>query len=58
MPTYDQLYIAVLRKEKEHLLSLHDPYQEGTGHFVTAANVLTERIREILKSEAVIENND
>ena len=58
MPSYNQMYIAVLRQEKDHLMSLHDPHQEGTGHFVTAANVLAERIREILKSEAIIENND
>jgi hypothetical protein len=45
--TYDEMYIAVLRKERDHLLGLYDPYAEGTGHFNTAAGVLLERIREI-----------
>jgi hypothetical protein len=45
--TYDEMYIAVLRKEREHLLSLHDPHAEGTGHFNTAAGVLLQRIKEI-----------
>jgi hypothetical protein len=45
--TYDEMYIAVLRKEREHLLSLHDPHTEGTGHFNTAAGVLLQRIKEI-----------
>jgi hypothetical protein len=58
MPSYNQMYIAVLRQEREHLLSLHDPHQEGTGHFNTAASVLAERIKEIRKSEAIVENND
>jgi hypothetical protein len=52
------MYIAVLRQEREHLLSLHDPYQEGTGHFNTAASVLLERIKEIQKLETVTENSD
>ena len=47
--TYDEMYIAVLRKEREHLLSLHDPHAEGTGHFNTAASVLQHRIDEIKK---------
>jgi hypothetical protein len=45
--TYDEMYIAVLRKEREHLLGLHDPHAEGTGHFNTAAGVLLQRIKEI-----------
>jgi hypothetical protein len=58
MPSYNQMYIAVLRQEREHLLSLHDPHQEGTGHFNTAASVLLERIKEIQKLETVTENSD
>jgi len=45
--TYNEMYLAVLRKEREHLLSLHDPHQEGTGHFNTAASVLESRIKEL-----------
>ena len=58
MTTYNQMYIAVLRKEREHLMSLHDRTQEGTGHYVTAANVLLQRIQEILNSEKLVESND
>jgi hypothetical protein len=47
--TYDEMYIAVLRKEREHLLNLFDHTQEGTGHFNTAAGVLEHRIKEIEK---------
>ena len=47
--TYDEMYIAVLRKEREHLLNLFDRTQEGTGHFNTAAGVLEHRIKEIEK---------
>jgi hypothetical protein len=58
--TYDEMYIAVLRKEREHLLSLHDPHAEGTGHFNTAAGVLLQRIKEIqVKNEKwSVEVND
>jgi len=58
--TYDEMYIAVLRKEREHLLSLHDPYTEGTGHFNTAAGVLLEIIKEIgaKKENWPVELND
>jgi len=58
--TYDEIYIAVLRKEREYLLSLHDPYSEGTGHFNTAANVLSDRIKEILAKQKSwpVEYND
>jgi hypothetical protein len=45
--TYDEIYTAVLKKEREHLLSLFDPHQEGTGHFNTAASVLESRIKEL-----------
>jgi hypothetical protein len=48
--TYDELYVAVLRKERLHLLSLFDQSQEGTGHFNTAAGVLEHRIKEIENS--------
>jgi hypothetical protein len=48
--TYDEMYLAVLRKERLHLLSLFDHTQEGTGHFNTAAGVLEQRIKEIEKS--------
>ena len=48
--TYDELYVAVLRKERLHLLSLFDHTQEGTGHFNTAAGVLEHRIKEIENS--------
>lgn len=47
MPTYNQMYLAVLRNEREHLLSLFDPHQEGTGHYNTAASVLESRIKEL-----------
>jgi hypothetical protein len=58
--TYDEMYIAVLRKEREHLLSLHDPHAEGTGHFNTAAGVLLQRIKEIQdkKENYSVEDND
>ena len=58
--SYDEMYIAVLRKEREHLLSLHDPHAEGTGHFNTAAGVLLERIKEIAakKDNWPVEYND
>ena len=60
LKSYDEIYIAVLRKEREHLLSLHDPYSEGTGHFNTAAGVLSERIKEIAakKDNWPVEYND
>jgi hypothetical protein len=48
--TYNEMYLAVLRKEREHLLSLFDHTQEGTGHFNTAAGVLEHRIKEIENS--------
>ena len=58
--SYDEMYIAVLRKEREHLLSLFDHTQEGTGHFNTAAGVLLERIKEIQskKQNWPVELND
>jgi hypothetical protein len=58
--TYDEMYIAVLRKERDHLLGLYDPYAEGTGHFNTAAGVLLERIKEISakKENWPVELND
>jgi hypothetical protein len=51
------MYVAVLRKEREHLLSLHDPYSEGTGHFNTAAQVLLERIQQIESLERPTKNS-
>ena len=48
--TYNEMYVAVLRKERLHLLNLFDHTQEGTGHFNTAASVLEHRIKEIEKS--------
>jgi len=45
--SYNEIYAEVLRREREHLLSLHDPHQEGTGHFNTAASVLESRIKEL-----------
>jgi hypothetical protein len=48
--TYNEMYVAVLRKERLHLLNLFDHTQEGTGHFNTAAGVLEHRIKEIEKS--------
>jgi len=45
--TYEEIYAAVLKKEREHLLSLFDPHQEGTGHYNTAASVLESRIKEL-----------
>jgi hypothetical protein len=58
--SYDEMYIAVLRKEREHLLNLHDPHAEGTGHFNTAAGVLLGRIKEIQakKQNWPVELND
>jgi hypothetical protein len=58
--SYDEMYVAVLRKEREHLLNLYDPYAEGTGHFNTAAGVLLERIKEIQtkKENWPVEYND
>jgi hypothetical protein len=60
MPTHDELYIAVLRKERLHLLSLFDQTQEGTGHYNTAAGVLETRINQILeeRSKWPVEYND
>jgi len=55
--TYNEMYVAVLRKEREHLLSLHDPYSEGTGHFNTAAQVLLERIQQIESLERPTKNS-
>jgi hypothetical protein len=50
MPTFDEVYLSVLRNEKENLLTnYYDPQQEGTGHFNTAATVLEMRIKEIEK---------
>ena len=51
--TYDEIYVEVLRREREHLLSLHDPYQEGTGHYNTAAAVLLDRINQLEKPEYI-----
>jgi hypothetical protein len=48
--SYNEMYVAVLRKERLHLLNLFDHTQEGTGHFNTAAGVLEHRIKEIEKS--------
>jgi hypothetical protein len=46
--TYNEMYLAVLRKERETLLSeYYNPHTEGTGHFNTAASVLEMRINEI-----------
>jgi hypothetical protein len=45
-----ETYIAVLEAEVASLLSdYYKPYEEGTGHFNTAASVLQYRI-DILKS--------
>jgi hypothetical protein len=52
------MYVAVLRKERLHLLSLHNPNHEGTGHYNTAAGVLEQRIKEILSSKRNVEEND
>jgi hypothetical protein len=47
--TYNEMYLAVLRKERETLLKeYYNPHSEGTGHFNTAANVLEMRINEIV----------
>lgn len=47
--TYNEMYLAVLRKEHETLLKeYYNPHSEGTGHFNTAANVLEMRINEIM----------
>lgn len=46
----DEIYIAVLESEVATLLSdFYKPYEEGTGHFNTAASVLQYRI-DLLKS--------
>lgn len=47
---YNEMYLAVLRSEREHILSLFDPHQEGTGHYNTAASVLDSRIKELEKN--------
>jgi hypothetical protein len=45
-----EFYIAVLEAEVATLLSdYYKPYEEGTGHFNTAASVLQYRI-DLLKS--------
>jgi len=50
MPSYNEMYIAVLREERENLLNNYfNPDKEGTGHFNTAAFVLDMRIKEIEK---------
>jgi hypothetical protein len=47
--TYNEMYLAVLRKERETLLTeYYNPNTEGTGHFNTAASVLEMRINEIM----------
>jgi len=47
--TYNEMYLAVLRKERETLLKeYYNPNTEGTGHFNTAASVLEMRINEIM----------
>ena len=51
--TYDEIYVEVLRREREHLLSLYDPYSEGTGHYNTAASVLLDRINQLQKPEYI-----
>jgi hypothetical protein len=41
-------YIAVLETEMETLLRYYfNPNTEGTGHYNTAAGVLSERIKEL-----------
>jgi hypothetical protein len=50
MPSYNELYLAVLRAERLNLLeNYYKPQQEGTGHFNTAASVLEMRIKQIEK---------
>jgi len=46
--TSKEEYIAVLQTEMETLLRYYyNPNTEGTGHFNTAASVLSERIKEL-----------
>jgi hypothetical protein len=50
MSGYTEMYLAVLRAEREKLLSeFYNPHEEGTGHFNTAASVLEMRIKQIEK---------
>lgn len=50
MSNFDELYLQVLKAEKENLLTnYYDPHQEGTGHYNTAASVLQMRIEELEK---------
>lgn len=46
--TSKEEYVAVLQTEMETLLRYYyNPNAEGTGHFNTAASVLSERIKEL-----------
>ena len=46
--TSKEEYIAVLKTEMETLLRYYyNPKTEGTGHYNTAASVLSERIKEL-----------
>lgn len=50
MGGYTEMYLAVLRAEREKLLTeFYKPKEEGTGHFNTAASVLDMRIKQIEK---------
>jgi hypothetical protein len=50
MPSYNELYLAVLRAERLNLLdNYYKPQTEGTGIFNTAASVLQMRIEELEK---------
>ena len=47
---YTEMYLAVLRAEREKLLKeYYKPDEEGTGHFNTAASVLQFRIEQMEK---------
>jgi len=46
--TSKEEYIAVLQTEMETLLRFYfNPNAEGTGHYNTAAGVLSDRIKEL-----------
>jgi len=47
-------YIKVLENEVKVLLNeYYNPREEGTGHFNTAASVLTQRINSIKNSKEI-----
>jgi hypothetical protein len=47
----NDLYIDVLKQERDELLSRYNPHTEGTGHYNTAVSILNSRIAELEQPE-------